>query len=70
MIFRGEEVGELHHLTFRHSNFPDKQNFDPTDLFGVKKFLRKYPKVNVLGFSQFCSNGVTYTTVWYAVPRK
>ena len=69
MIFNGKEVGELHHLTFGHSNFPNKQNFAPTDLFGVKKFLRDHPKVNVLDFSQFCSDSVVYTTVWYTVPR-
>jgi hypothetical protein len=38
MIFNGEEVGELHHLTFRHNKFPNKQNFNPTDLFDVKNF--------------------------------
>lgn len=39
MIFNGKEVGELHHLTFRHSNFPNKQNFTPTDLFWRKEIL-------------------------------
>lgn len=68
MIFNGKKVGELHHLTFRHNKFPNKQNFDPTDLFGVKKFLYEHPEVNVLDFSQFCSDGVVYTTIWYTVP--
>lgn len=70
MIFQGKEVGELHHLTFLHNKFPNKQNFNPTDLFGVKKFLHDHPEINVLDFSQFCAaDGVIYTTVWYTVPR-
>lgn len=69
MIFNGEKVGELHHLTFHHNKFSNKQNFDPTDLFGVKKFLYEHPEVNVLDFSQFYSDGVVYTTIWYTVPR-
>lgn len=69
MIFNGEEVGELHHLTFRHNNFLNKQNFDPTDLFGVKKFLHKHPEINVLDFSQFYSDGAVYTTIWYTILR-
>lgn len=68
MIYQGKEVGELHHLTFQCD--PNQNNYSALDLFGVKKFLREHPEVDVLDFSQFCAgNNKVFTTVWYTVPR-